>query len=48
MEAKVLFLDKIFEMEILMDLDVLRSPKSENYVFSGLCTSVIDVTKKKS
>ena len=31
---KVLFLSQIFEVEILMDLHVLRSPESENHIFS--------------
>ena len=31
-----------FEIEILMDLHVLRSPESENHIFSGwsMCTCV--------
>ena len=35
MTEKVLFLDQIFEIEILIDLYVLRSPDFENLVFSG-------------
>ena len=31
---KVLFSGKIFEIEILMDLHVLRPPKSEKHIFS--------------
>ena len=31
---KVLFLSQIFEVEILMDLHVVRSPESENHIFS--------------
>ena len=31
---KLLYLGQIFEMEILMDLHVLRSPESENHIFS--------------
>ena len=31
---KVLFLCQIFEVEIFMDLHVLRSPESENHIFS--------------
>ena len=31
---KVMFWSRIFEMEILMDLHVLRSPESENHIFS--------------
>ena len=50
---------QIFEMEILMDLHVLRSSKSENYISSGwsLCmcvcvsacvsVSVISITQKQ-
>ena len=34
MVEKVWFLDQIFEMEILMDLHVMRSPESENHIFS--------------
>ena len=33
MVEKVLFLGQIFEM--LMDLHVLRPPKSENHIFNG-------------
>ena len=40
MADKVLFLGQIFEMEILMDLHVLRSPESENHIFSGWSVSV--------
>ena len=39
MLKKVLFLHQIFEMEILMDLHVLRSSESENDTF-GLSPSV--------
>ena len=35
MAEKELFWGQIFEMEILMDLHVLRSPESENHIFSG-------------
>ena len=37
-----LFLDQNFEMKILMDLHVLRSPESKNHTFSvwSVCTSV--------
>ena len=31
---KVLLLGQIFEMEILMDLHILRSPESEKHIFS--------------
>ena len=34
MVEKVLLLGQIFEMEIIMDLHVLRSPESENHIFS--------------
>ena len=34
MVRKTLFLGQIFEMEILMNLYVLRSPESENDIFS--------------
>ena len=34
MVEKVLFLGEIFEMEILMDLHVMRSHESENPMFS--------------
>ena len=30
---KVLFFDQIFEMEILMNLHVMRAPKFENHIF---------------
>ena len=46
---KVLFWGQIFEMEVLMDLHVLRSPDSENQIFSGwsmfLC--VISITQNQ-
>ena len=34
---KVLFWGQISEMEILMELHVLRSPESENHIFSVWC-----------
>ena len=34
MIKKVLFQSQIFEIEILIDLHVLRSPKSESHIFS--------------
>ena len=34
---KVLFSGQISEMEILMELHVLRSPESENHIFSVWC-----------
>ena len=46
MAEKVLFLGQLFEMEILMDLHVLRSPESENHIFSVwseyVCVCVCD------
>ena len=45
MEEKKVFLYQLFEMEILMDLDILRSPESENNFFSD--ASVISLTVKK-
>ena len=35
MVVKILFQDQIFEIEILMDLHVLRSPESENNISRG-------------
>ena len=37
-----MFLSQIFEMEILMDLDILRLPEFENHIFSvwSVCMSV--------
>ena len=37
---KVLFLVQIFETEILMDLHILRSPESEDHIFSGCAMRV--------
>ena len=39
---KALFWGQIFEMEILMDLHVLRTPESENHIFSvwSVCVCV--------
>ena len=39
---KVLFSGRFFEIEFSLDLHVLRSPESENHVFSGwsVCVSV--------
>ena len=34
MLQKVLFLAQIFKPKILIDLDYMRSPKSENYIFN--------------
>ena len=50
---KLLFLGRIFKMEISMDLYVLRSLESENHIFSVwsvcvcLCVSVISITHKQ-
>ena len=41
MVEKILFFCQIFESEILMDLHVLRSPESENPVFSGWSVSCV-------
>ena len=48
MVEKELFLGRIFEMEILMDLQILWDPKSENYIFSSYsaCPSVFSITQK--
>ena len=60
MVEKVLFLGKIFQMEILMKLHVMRVPESENHIFSiwsvcmcmclcaCVCVSVISITQKQS
>ena len=42
MVEKVLFLGQIFEMEILMDLHVMRTSESKNHIFSiwSVCTCV--------
>ena len=40
MVKKVLFLGQFFEIEFLLFLHVLRSPESENQVFSGLSVCV--------
>ena len=54
MVEKVLFLDLIFEKELLMDLHVMRSPESENHIFSVwsvcmcVCVSVISITQNFS
>ena len=34
MAEKILFWGQIFEMEILMDLHIMRSPETVNYIFS--------------
>ena len=43
-------LSKIFEMEILMDLQILRSSKPESNIFSDWCVSIIksiSITQKQ-
>ena len=57
---KVLFRSQIFEMNILMDLHVLRSSECENHLFSSrsvgvnvcvrlyVCVSVISIVQKQS
>ena len=51
--AKVVFLDQTFEMDILTDLHVLKSPESEKNIFNGwfvcmlVCVSVISMTQKQ-
>ena len=47
MADKVLFLGQIFEMEILMDLQILRFHESENHIFSirSVCMCVSDLRK---
>ena len=55
MVQKALFLNQILEMEILMDLHILRSPGSENHIFSVwsvcmhvcVCVTVISITQKQ-
>ena len=49
MVEKVSFLSQIFEVEIFMNLHVMRSPESENHIFSvsSVCSvSVISITQK--
>ena len=54
MSEKVLFMGQIFKLEILLNLQVLRSPESENHVFSrwlGFATvrmSVNSIIQKQS
>ena len=43
---KVLFWGQIFEMEILMDLHVLRSPESENHIFNVWSVCMLSVYLK--
>ena len=47
-----MFMGQIFEMEILMELHVLRSPESKNHIFSkwSVCAyvSVISITQKQN
>ena len=40
MHRRELFWGQFFEMEILMDLHVLRSLEFENYIFRGCCVCV--------
>ena len=51
MVEKVLFLGQIFEMEVLMDLHVLRFSEFENHIFSSwpvcVISSVISITQKE-
>ena len=48
MVEKVLFLSQIFEMEILIDLHVMRTPESENQILNvwSMCVSAISITQK--
>ena len=48
MIEKVLFLNQVFEIDILMELHFL-SPKSENHIFSDLsvCMSDTSITLKQ-
>ena len=56
-EKVFIVLDKIFEMEILMNLHLFRAPESENQIFSCwsvciyvcvcLCVSLISITQKQ-
>ena len=47
-----MFLGQIFEVEILMDLHVLRSPESEKHIFSKwsacVCVTFISITQKQN
>ena len=53
MVEKELFLSQIFEMEVLMDLHVMKSLESENYIFNvwSVCMyvymSAISITQKQ-
>ena len=55
MVEKVLFLGHIFEMEILMDLHIMRSPESTNHVCSissvcmyvCVCVPAISITQNQ-
>ena len=46
-----MFLCQILEVKILKDLHVLKSPVSENHIFSRwsvyMCISVISITQKQ-
>ena len=52
MVEKELFLSQIFEMEVLMDLHVMKSLESENYIFNVwsvcmyVCMSAVSITQK--
>ena len=43
------FWGQVFEMEILMDWHVSRSPESENDIYSGFCVwvSAISISQKQ-
>ena len=48
----MLFLNRIFEMDILVELFVLRSPETEKRIFRGwsvylVCVTVIGITPKQ-
>ena len=48
MVMKALFLDQIFEMEILIDLHVLRSPESESHIFSDWFVRLLSAKLKNT
>ena len=48
MVENVLFLDQIFEMEILIDLQFLSPPESEIHTLSGWCVRAISITQKQA
>ena len=55
MVKKILFQGQIFEIEILMDLHAMRTPESENHIYSVwsvcmcvcVCVSLISITQKQ-